>query len=76
VRRHGLGLSGLSGLSGLGALDDAGPAAAARRASTTAPGLYYVGLSGQRNFASATLRGVGPDAVVVVELLLRRHRRR
>ncbi|GLR13534.1 monooxygenase [Chitinimonas prasina] len=26
------------------------------------PGLYFVGLSRQRNFASATLRGVGPDA--------------
>ncbi|MGQ7818871.1 flavin-containing monooxygenase [Metapseudomonas furukawaii] len=26
------------------------------------PGLYFVGLPRQRNFASATLRGVGPDA--------------
>ncbi len=30
--------------------------------SHTAPGLYYVGFSGQRSFSSATLRGVGADA--------------
>jgi putative flavoprotein involved in K+ transport len=35
------------------------------------PGLYYVGLEGQRSFASATLRGVGPDAQFVVKKLLR-----
>ncbi|HSW08004.1 NAD(P)-binding domain-containing protein [Aquabacterium sp.] len=34
-------------------------------------GLYYVGLPRQRNFASATLRGVGPDAGHVVNHLLR-----
>ena len=34
------------------------------------PGLYYVGLEGQRSFASATLRGVGPDAQFVVKKLL------
>lgn len=34
------------------------------------PGLYYVGLEGQRSFASATLRGVGPDAAFVVKKLL------
>lgn len=34
--------------------------------STTVPGLYFMGLSGQRNFASATLRGVGSDAEIVV----------
>ncbi len=33
------------------------------------PGLYYVGLMRQRNAASATLRGVGPDARVVVDHL-------
>ncbi|MHA7967801.1 flavin-containing monooxygenase [Paenibacillus sp. CAU 1782] len=34
------------------------------------PGLYYVGLEGQRSFASATLRGVGRDAQFVVKKLL------
>lgn len=34
------------------------------------PGLYYVGLEGQRSFASATLRGVGPDAQFVVNKLM------
>ncbi|RED76040.1 flavin-containing monooxygenase [Cohnella phaseoli] len=33
------------------------------------PGLYYVGLEGQRSFASATLRGVGPDAKFIVKRL-------
>jgi putative flavoprotein involved in K+ transport len=32
----------------------------------TVPGLYFVGLPFQTSFASATLRGVGPDAVLVV----------
>ena len=63
-------------LSGLGALDAAGLPLQRAGTSTTVPGLYYVGLSGQRNFASATLRGVGPDAAVVVEQLPHRHRRR
>jgi putative flavoprotein involved in K+ transport len=30
------------------------------------PGLYFVGLPFQTSFASATLRGVGPDAALVV----------
>jgi len=34
------------------------------------PGLYFVGLEGQRSFASATLRGVGKDAEYVVKELL------
>lgn len=33
--------------------------------STHLPGLYFVGFPKQRNFASATLRGVGPDAEIV-----------
>ncbi|MDK2125758.1 flavin-containing monooxygenase [Parachitinimonas caeni] len=33
-------------------------------------GLYFVGLPRQRNFASATLRGVGPDAAYVVNHLM------
>jgi putative flavoprotein involved in K+ transport len=58
-------------LSGLGALNAAGLPLQKRGVSTAVPRLYYVGLSGQRNFASATLRGVGEDAAVVVGRLLR-----
>jgi putative flavoprotein involved in K+ transport len=39
--------------------------------STTEGGLYYVGLVGQRNFASATLRGAGADARYIVNHLRR-----
>jgi hypothetical protein len=35
--------------------------------STTVPGLGYVGLSNQWTYASATIRGVGPDAAYVVQ---------
>jgi putative flavoprotein involved in K+ transport len=35
------------------------------------PGLYFVGLPKQRNFASATLRGVGPDASYIMPNLIR-----
>lgn len=35
------------------------------------PGLYFVGLPKQRNFASATLRGVGADAGYLMPQLLR-----
>ena len=38
------------------------------------PGLYFVGLPKQRNFASATLRGVGPDAGHILPHLLERVR--
>jgi putative flavoprotein involved in K+ transport len=34
------------------------------------PGLYYVGFPKQRNFASATLRGVGADAAHIVPHLV------
>lgn len=34
------------------------------------PGLYYVGMEGQRSFSSATLRGVGADAQYVVKKLI------
>ncbi|WP_221564654.1 NAD(P)/FAD-dependent oxidoreductase [Alkalihalobacillus sp. TS-13] len=37
--------------------------------STTIEGLYYVGLHWQRNHASATLRGVGPDAKFILKRL-------
>lgn len=34
------------------------------------PGLFYVGLEGQRSFASATLRGVGQDAQYIAKKLM------
>jgi putative flavoprotein involved in K+ transport len=61
-------------LAGLGALDEAGRPLQDDGVSTVIPGLYYVGFSGQRNFASATLRGVGPDSEIVVSQLLRQGR--
>jgi putative flavoprotein involved in K+ transport len=42
-----------------------------RGVSLAVPGLYFVGLSGQTGLASATLRGVGPDAEEVVAHLVR-----
>lgn len=58
-------------LTELGALDETGRARQHRGVSTTVPGLYYVGLPGQRTAASATLRGVGPDAKIAVAQLRR-----
>lgn len=55
----------------LGALDETGRARHRRGESTTVPGLYYVGLPRQRTAASATLRGVGDDARIVVNHLRR-----
>lgn len=43
--------------------------------ATSEPGLFFVGFPKQRNFASATLRGVGPDAAYVVARLQRWLRR-
>ncbi|MDQ8737171.1 NAD(P)/FAD-dependent oxidoreductase [Paenibacillus sp. LHD-38] len=61
------------GLHGVeGALDDRGYAVQKGGLSSTVPGLYYLGLSGQRSFASATIRGVGSDAKYVVKHLKRR----
>ncbi|GAB4446425.1 MAG: ArsO family NAD(P)H-dependent flavin-containing monooxygenase [Chloroflexi bacterium OHK40] len=56
-------------LAPLGALDRAGEALQHHGISTTVPGLGFVGLSNQRTFASATLRGVGADAAVVLRAL-------
>jgi putative flavoprotein involved in K+ transport len=53
-------------LDGSGALDAKGQPLHRRGVSTSLPRLGYVGLSGQSGFASATLRGVGPDAAHVV----------
>lgn len=52
-------------LQPLGALDEHGSALHSGGISTTVAGLYYVGISGQRAFASATLRGVGDDAAYI-----------
>ena len=55
-------------LESLGALDTDGRVLQQHGASPSVPGLYYVGLSNQRTYAWATLRGVGPDAAVVRDL--------
>ncbi|TQR13344.1 flavin-containing monooxygenase [Psychrobacillus soli] len=56
-------------LQAIGALDiDGKPSHKA--GISNIPGLYYVGVEGQRSFASATIRGVGPDARYVVKKLL------
>lgn len=56
----------LSYLHPIGALDAEGKPLQTAGISLSVPGLYYVGLEGQRSFASATLRGGGPDAKYVV----------
>lgn len=58
-------------LQSLGALDEHGNALHSGGISTSVTGLYYVGISGQRSFASATLRGVGDDAAYVIRDLKR-----
>lgn len=58
-------------LQSVGALNTEGKPVQTAGISLTVPGLYYVGIEGQRSFASATLRGVGPDAKYVVRKLLR-----
>ncbi|MFS0722263.1 flavin-containing monooxygenase [Paenibacillus sp. 1P07SE] len=55
----------------LGALDNDGKPSQTAGVSLTVPGLYFVGLEGQRSFASATLRGVGPDAKFVISKLIK-----
>lgn len=62
-------------LAGLGALDAAGMPLHREGVSQVVPGLGFVGLTNQRTLASATLRGVGPDAAVVVERLRHQARR-
>jgi hypothetical protein len=52
-------------------LDEAGRARQRRGVSITVPGLYYAGLPRQRTVSSATLRGVGADAKIVVAHLRR-----
>ncbi|MFS0722425.1 NAD(P)-binding domain-containing protein [Paenibacillus sp. 1P07SE] len=62
---------GLTYLQEMGALDGEGRPLHTAGISQTVPGLYYMGLEAQRSFASATLRGVGPDATYVVRHLRR-----
>ncbi|MBD2870036.1 flavin-containing monooxygenase [Paenibacillus arenilitoris] len=61
-------------LQAVGALDGKGMPIQ-KAGISNVPGLYYVGLEGQRSFASATLRGVGPDAKFVVKKLMRHLKR-
>lgn len=61
----------LAYLAELGALDETGRARQRRGESTAVPGLYYAGLPRQRTVASATLRGVGADARIVVNHIRR-----
>ncbi|MEV1120304.1 NAD(P)/FAD-dependent oxidoreductase [Actinosynnema sp. NPDC049800] len=67
---------GLGYLEAMGALDPDGRPLHRDGLSTKHRGLGYVGLEWQRTLASATLRGVGPDARHVVRRLRggRRHR--
>jgi putative flavoprotein involved in K+ transport len=58
-------------LADLGALNTDGQAMQKIGVSLTTPGLYYLGLEFQRTFASATLRGVGPDAIALMKPLRR-----
>ena len=56
-------------LADLGALDPSGRPLQRRGVSTSVHGLAYVGLSNQSTYASATLRGVEPDAAYIVKHL-------
>jgi putative flavoprotein involved in K+ transport len=58
-------------LARLGALDSSGKPLHRKGISSVVPGLYFVGMSGQRSFRSATLRGVGRDAAYIVQALRR-----
>jgi putative flavoprotein involved in K+ transport len=61
----------LAYLADTGALDERGRPMHCQGMSTTVPRLGYVGLPGQTGFASATVRGVGPDARRVLRRLRR-----
>lgn len=58
-------------LAGLPIQDAEGPVLQRNGRSNAVPGLFFVGLPGQRNLASATLRGVGADAGHLLPALLR-----
>lgn len=59
-------------LSGLSAIGPDGELLHRKGVSTTESRLYYLGFVGQRNFASATLRGAGADARYIIDHLRRR----
>jgi putative flavoprotein involved in K+ transport len=61
----------LAYLEALGALNEEDQVVQKHGVSLAVPGLYFVGLSNQRTFASATLRGVGADAALVMRHLKR-----
>jgi putative flavoprotein involved in K+ transport len=61
---------GLDYLRAIGALDGDERPLHRHGISNTVPGLGYIGLPHQRSIASATLRGVGPDAEQVITGLL------
>jgi len=54
---------------GLGVLDEYGNAQHTGGISPVISGLYFVGVSGQRSIASATIRGVGDDAAYAIRHL-------
>jgi putative flavoprotein involved in K+ transport len=56
-------------LQGLDVLGEYGNAHHRGGISTIMPGLYFVGISGQRSIASATIRGVGDDAAHIIRHL-------
>lgn len=58
-------------LEELQAMDERGNVLQQNGVAKSLPGLYFVGLPKQRNFASATLRGVGPDIEYNLKHLMR-----
>ncbi len=58
-------------LADLPVADRSGRVAQHNGVASQVPGLYFVGLPKQRNFASATLRGVGADVDYLMPRLLR-----
>ncbi|MNJ67117.1 putative oxidoreductase CzcO [compost metagenome] len=57
-------------LADLPVADRSGRVAQHNGVASQVPGLYFVGLPKQRNFASATLRGVGADAGILMPRIL------
>ncbi|WP_422661229.1 flavin-containing monooxygenase [Paenibacillus sp. EC2-1] len=66
--------SNLDFIKDLGGLDVNGVPLQSSGISTVVSGLHFVGLSGQRSFASATIRGVGQDAKYVIKHIRKRDR--
>lgn len=57
-----------------GALNEAGRPLQRSGVARDVAGLYFVGLPLQRNFASATLRGFGPDAAWIARAIIKARR--